>query len=87
MEAIDPSCTSIPNPITALAWLPPDIASQYEAVRFFFAAVLGVRGVKITSKGVPNPDFDLIVLGLDLGCDYGPPRGFPYVHDQHTGSL
>ncbi|CAL1708214.1 unnamed protein product [Somion occarium] len=35
------SCESIPNPITALAWMPPNLASQYEAIRFFFAAVLG----------------------------------------------
>lgn len=45
MEAIDPACTSIPNPLTSLAWLPPDVASQFEAIRFFFAAVLGVRRV------------------------------------------
>ncbi|KAI0077951.1 hypothetical protein K474DRAFT_1570555, partial [Panus rudis PR-1116 ss-1] len=31
----------LPNPLTPLAWLPPDIASQLEASRYLYSAVVG----------------------------------------------
>ncbi|KAI0072615.1 hypothetical protein K474DRAFT_1678508 [Panus rudis PR-1116 ss-1] len=31
----------LPNPLTPLAWLPPDVANQLEASRYLYSAVLG----------------------------------------------
>ncbi|KAF7351736.1 hypothetical protein MSAN_01606800 [Mycena sanguinolenta] len=42
--------TELPNPFTPLAFLPPDLASQFEVTQYVFAATLGVN----------RPFFDLI---------------------------
>ncbi|KAI0072256.1 hypothetical protein K474DRAFT_1605455 [Panus rudis PR-1116 ss-1] len=37
----DQAPIQLPNPLTPLAWLPPDIASQLEASRYLYSAVMG----------------------------------------------
>lgn len=47
---------TLPNPLTPLAWLPPEIASQVEVARYLFSAVIGVRRVPIyKSSADPQP--------------------------------
>ncbi|KAI0795902.1 hypothetical protein C8Q75DRAFT_351708 [Abortiporus biennis] len=36
-----PPLTQAPNPLTPLAWLPPDIANQLEASRYLYSATIG----------------------------------------------
>lgn len=35
---------ALPNPLTPLAWLPPDTAVQLEVSRYLYSATVGVSG-------------------------------------------
>ncbi|KAF7335968.1 hypothetical protein MSAN_02310300 [Mycena sanguinolenta] len=35
------NATQLPNPFTPLAFLPPDLATQFEVSRYLYAATLG----------------------------------------------
>lgn len=37
----------LPNPLTPLAWLPPDTASQLEVSRYLYSATIGVSGTVV----------------------------------------
>lgn len=41
----------LPNPLTPLAWLPPDTAIQLEASRYLYSATVGVSGARGVNVG------------------------------------
>lgn len=43
--ARSPALPPSPNPFTSLAWLPPDLAAQYEIERYIVACTVGVRTI------------------------------------------
>ena len=42
-----PVLSTAPNPLTSLAWLPPDLAADYEVERSLVACTVGVRVIDI----------------------------------------
>jgi hypothetical protein len=60
------SPAQIINPLTPLAYLPPDLADQLEASRYLYVATLGVSSsIRCHVNGVRTQGFYL--LGLPLG--------------------
>lgn len=64
-SSLPPGLPAAPNPLTPLAWLPPDIAFQFEIERFLVACVTGV------SPGVNVKDCAFLIIfsgTVRLGC-------------------
>lgn len=55
---------ALPNPLTPLAWLPPDIAGQLEASRYLYSATTGVSMSLVI-------DFELLTDNLFARLGYG----------------
>ena len=47
--ARSPVLSPAPNPLTSLAWLPTDLAADYEVERYLVACTVGVRVIYIDS--------------------------------------
>ena len=57
----------LPNPLTPLAWLSPEIASQVEVAKYLFSAMIGVN---VISRYIFRTSISFSLKGLVVGRAY-----------------